>query len=324
MLEPGGALDHAQTRPGAGRGADGPAKADANSESKGVTGAEGAQAGPEVPDFLNQKNVSSFMKARFKSDVQAQGNFEDFFELNTSVKVQDKRPKGITPDAGLDAFWGRVAARLNGYTGDERDFGAVGYVETKVPAKRGKPESTAVVRISVGLTRRAVTKKENADIQKGLVKCNPAHCRGGVEKLAPETYEAFKNFYSSIPAEFLQNDPDYGKITSGFRSVDEQEKAFARKLESVKAKNPGISEAAAEKEARTWVAKPGTSAHNTGHGIDIWMGWSNSSANAKAMTSGKGKLHQKHGKFYAWCKENAPKHGFLPYSAEPWHWERWK
>lgn len=65
-------------------------------------------------------------------------------------------------------------------------------------------------------------------------------------------------------------------------------------------------------ESRKWVAKPGGSAHRTGHAIDFFLGEACDSANVEKIAKSAA---------YKWLKENAPTFGFAPYSAEPWHWE---
>ncbi len=66
------------------------------------------------------------------------------------------------------------------------------------------------------------------------------------------------------------------------------------------------------KEARKWVAPPGTSAHQTGRAIDFFLGGRNSSRNVENL---------RRLPVYAWLAANASRFGFYPYPREPWHWE---
>lgn len=91
-------------------------------------------------------------------------------------------------------------------------------------------------------------------------------------------------------------------IVSGYRSVATQKLLWERAL------NRYGSPAA----ARVYVAPPGGSPHHTGRAIDFYLGIPNDSANIPALRSTAA---------YRWLVCNAPRFGFTPYSAEPWHWE---
>jgi RHS repeat-associated protein len=67
-----------------------------------------------------------------------------------------------------------------------------------------------------------------------------------------------------------------------------------------------------EKEASKWVAQ-GRSEHITGQAVDLNLGMTNSSENARSGALEN--LPQ-----YQWLRENAPNFGFNPYTREPWHW----
>lgn len=58
-------------------------------------------------------------------------------------------------------------------------------------------------------------------------------------------------------------------ICSSYRTQEKQAALFANKVERVRAADPGLSEQDAEKEAARWVARPGTSEHQTGLALDI-------------------------------------------------------
>lgn len=61
-----------------------------------------------------------------------------------------------------------------------------------------------------------------------------------------------------------------------------------------------------------WVAKPGSSAHQTGRAIDFYLGMRNSRENVARLRQTQA---------YKWMVANAHRFGFYPYPAEPWHWE---
>jgi hypothetical protein len=89
---------------------------------------------------------------------------------------------------------------------------------------------------------------------------------------------------------------------SGFRDPKQQMEAWKRALAKYKS----------EQEARKWVAKPGSSAHQTGRAIDFYLGASNDSRNVAKLRKTSA---------YNWMVVNAHRFGFYPYKAEPWHWE---
>jgi hypothetical protein len=91
-------------------------------------------------------------------------------------------------------------------------------------------------------------------------------------------------------------------LTSVFRSYKEQEYLWQRAL-----KKYGTAA-----KARIWVAPPGTSTHQTGRALDMWLGATNDSANVAKLRATRA---------YKWLVSNANRFGFYPYEAEPWHWE---
>jgi LAS superfamily LD-carboxypeptidase LdcB len=89
---------------------------------------------------------------------------------------------------------------------------------------------------------------------------------------------------------------------SGFRDPKQQAQAWQRAL-----KKYGSPE-----KANKWVAKPGSSAHQSGRAIDFYLGASNSSGNVGTLRTTPA---------YKWMVANASRFGFYPYPNEPWHWE---
>ena len=89
---------------------------------------------------------------------------------------------------------------------------------------------------------------------------------------------------------------------SGFRDPKQQAQAWQRAL-----KKYGSPE-----KANKWVAKPGSSAHQSGRAIDFYLGASNSSGNVDTLRTTPA---------YKWMVANASRFGFYPYPNEPWHWE---
>ncbi|MFN0109458.1 MAG: D-alanyl-D-alanine carboxypeptidase family protein [Blastocatellia bacterium] len=61
-----------------------------------------------------------------------------------------------------------------------------------------------------------------------------------------------------------------------------------------------------------WVAKPGSSAHQTGRAIDFYLGIPNGRRNVARLRQTPA---------YKWMVANAHRFGFYPYKDEPWHWE---
>jgi len=89
---------------------------------------------------------------------------------------------------------------------------------------------------------------------------------------------------------------------SGYRSVDEQ--AWLWKGALVKYGDPEVAE--------RWVARPGTSAHQSGRAVDCHLGDPIESEYVEAMRQTAA---------YRWLVDQAEAFGFYPYDVEPWHWE---
>jgi LAS superfamily LD-carboxypeptidase LdcB len=90
--------------------------------------------------------------------------------------------------------------------------------------------------------------------------------------------------------------------TSGFRDPGRQRRLW----------EDAVRRYGSPKEARKWVAPPGTSAHQSGRAIDFHLGGANDSRNVANLR----RLPA-----YRWLVENAVCFGFYPYEREPWHWE---
>jgi D-alanyl-D-alanine carboxypeptidase len=89
---------------------------------------------------------------------------------------------------------------------------------------------------------------------------------------------------------------------SGYRSVEEQDWLWRGALEKY-----GDPE-----EACNWVARPGTSAHQTGRAIDCHLGYPIESEYVDDLRSTAA---------WHWLMAHAERFGFYPYDTEPWHWE---
>lgn len=109
----------------------------------------------------------------------------------------------------------------------------------------------------------------------------------------------------------------YLNLVSGYRSPQSQmvlyNKALTKyrgKLQKSLGREPSDQEV--EKEARRWVAAPGSSSHQTGRALDLNLGVSTSSENVEKARNTPA---------YKWLREHAAQFGFYPYAPEPWHWE---
>jgi D-alanyl-D-alanine carboxypeptidase len=125
------------------------------------------------------------------------------------------------------------------------------------------------------------------------------HGRAGkTVELTPQTAKAYEALLAHARGAGF-NYPLFS-IQSAWRS-DEKQAGLSKKAE----KRYGD-------KSRKWVAKPGGSAHRTGQAIDFYLGLECNSSNVEKIAETAA---------YKWLKENAPNFGFVPYSAEPWHWE---
>jgi LAS superfamily LD-carboxypeptidase LdcB len=280
--------------------------------------APSADAPAEVP--LTKKEIASFFDRQFETAFKDKGLAKYFSLALGPVKKTKKPPKGAPIETTVQACWEALETALKGMTGDTRGFAKTIALQVTEGAT---PE---YMPLKVALSRRNVTAGEEAGIEATLSEVESAYAFGGKAGLRVEksAYAAYIKLYQAAEAAGLMKEiPDLFKIVSDYRSVSEQKGLWDAKVAAVAKSHPDWSEKQVEDEARRWVAKPGGSAHHTGYAVDLHMGWSISSANAKEMQDKKSKLYEKYGKYWEWIKENGPKHGFLPYAAEPWHWEAW-
>lgn len=89
---------------------------------------------------------------------------------------------------------------------------------------------------------------------------------------------------------------------SGYRSVEEQAWLWEGAL--AKYGDPEV--------AGLWVARPGTSAHQSGRTVDCHLGYPIESEYADTMRFTPA---------YRWLAAHSEAFGFYPYDLEPWHWE---
>ena len=89
---------------------------------------------------------------------------------------------------------------------------------------------------------------------------------------------------------------------SGYRSVEEQAWLWDGAL--AKYGDPEV--------ACQWVARPGTSAHQSGRAVDLHLGDPIESEYVDGM---------RRSQVWHWLMANAGRFGFYPYETEPWHWE---
>lgn len=109
---------------------------------------------------------------------------------------------------------------------------------------------------------------------------------------------------SGIPSPILD-------INSGFRTWQQQNALWQKKLEDVRSQNPTWSESEVVRFSRRWVSPPG-SVHETGLAIDFNLGYAyGNAANIPKMERTRA---------YRFLVENAHHFGFYNYPLEPWHW----
>lgn len=90
--------------------------------------------------------------------------------------------------------------------------------------------------------------------------------------------------------------------TSGYRDPERQARLWREAL----------ARYGSPEKARKWVAPPGSSAHQSGRAIDLYLGGKNDSSNVANLRQLP---------TYRWLVANAQRFGFYPYEQEPWHWE---
>lgn len=141
-----------------------------------------------------------------------------------------------------------------------------------------------------------------------LITVEDKYINGSLKQIDKDVWPYMK---AMIEAAWKDNVKLY--IWSPYRSYNTQNMLFENQVK--RCMNKGLDRAAAEKEAATVVARPGTSEHHTGLAADFNMA-SDSFENTP---------------MYTWMKENAENYGFIMrYSAEKqpitgvihesWHW----
>jgi LAS superfamily LD-carboxypeptidase LdcB/peptidoglycan hydrolase-like protein with peptidoglycan-binding domain len=298
------------------------------------TGAEGAEAEKneqeqelepvEPPKSLRRREVERYFNRAFDAQFKGKGLFHSVFRVHVSGYKRSRRPfKGEPEHKSIEGVWRAIAADMSALSHDVRKFRSTQVLWTADRHKR-----SLYIRYSAKLYRRAVTRKEGMDMEQDLVPVGGAHAHEGRKlKVDEDVYEAYKSLYQAANSAGLTSEVDgLFQIRSAYRSVSTQQRLFERKIADLRdsKKHPGKKDHEIRKLARKWVAAPGTSAHNTGHAVDLYMGWSIKSENAQEMKKKGSELRRKYGKYYDWLQDNAPKYGFLPYAPEPWHWEKWK
>lgn len=264
------------------------------------------------PATLSRKALQSYFDSCMEARMGDRGMAGSMINAKVSGFELAPDARGTSFDSA-EAAWQHIAEQLEDTSADSRTFSL----------KLSIADGDKFASFTFKLSRQLLTKKDDATISKSLVKADSSHTTGGNKKVADETYTAYQGLYAAAQASGLTAEfPDFCKIASAYRSVATQEKLFSNKVNALM-NTEGLNRKDAEKKARKWVARPGGSAHHTGHALDlkVWKG-SLSSGNAGAMKDPSSSLHKKYAKFWHWLQENAPKYGFLPYDAEPWHWEK--
>jgi len=108
-------------------------------------------------------------------------------------------------------------------------------------------------------------------------------------------------------------------VVSGYRTLATQTRLFTSQKQKQRELHPGWSEAQIEEAARVWVAAPGSSDHETGCAVDLYLGYPiQKSSNGAIRDSAP----------YRWLAENAWRYGFCEYAyvspnkpGEAWHWK---
>ena len=128
------------------------------------------------------------------------------------------------------------------------------------------------------------------------------------QKVDSRIYPYLQEMFDEMKADGI-----YPIVREGYRTAEEQEKIFNKKVQAYM--NEGYFRSRAERIAKEWVALPGTSEHQLGIAVDI---------NAD-------KAHSANDEVYEWLAENAYKYGFIlryPQGKEditgteyePWHY----
>ncbi len=149
---------------------------------------------------------------------------------------------------------------------------------------------------------------EDYDYERNLTTIPQEYIKGSLTQIDKNMWPYLKAMLDDARAEGI----DIG-VWSPYRSYETQEQLYNAQVQ--REMDKGLDRAAAEKEAATVVARPGTSEHHTGLALDI-----NSVQDSFKTTDA-----------YKWLTENAEDYGFiLRYTedkqeitgviSEPWHW----
>ena len=111
-------------------------------------------------------------------------------------------------------------------------------------------------------------------------------------------------------------DPRDLVVVSAWRPAARQQQLWDQKVREVRAAHPGWSQNQIEEEADDWVARPGSSEHESGRTFDLrvgaTIGKTNSSANGPALFATPA---------FRWLAANAARYGFYQtVRREAWHW----
>ncbi len=184
---------------------------------------------------------------------------------------------------------------------------------TPQPVQLGDFEGNANYHRTVLVNYKNLLPKEEIDYNTNLIVFPLSYKKGSTDevyrKIDKDVWPYLKAMMDAARADGV----DIGVI-SAWRSYDTQRILFDDKVKRLKAE--GYSQEAAEKEAATNIALPGTSEHHTGLAVDF-----NTTSQSFENT-----------KTFAWLKENAENYGFIMrYPSdkmditggiiyEPWHW----
>ena len=130
----------------------------------------------------------------------------------------------------------------------------------------------------------------------------------GGESVDARIYPALREMFEDMRADGV-----YPVVASGYRTAEEQRRIMEERVAEYQAQ--GYSQEEARAEAEVWVARPGTSEHQSGLAVDI---------NADG-------IHSAGYEVYDWLSENSCRYGFIQrYPAgkteitgignEPWHY----
>lgn len=140
---------------------------------------------------------------------------------------------------------------------------------------------------------------------------------GSQERLHPEAAIAYNRMRDD--ARRAGFEAPLFSVASGYRTLATQTKLFTSQKQKQRELHPDWSERQIEAEARIWVAAPGSSDHETGCAVDLYLGH-------PIAKSSNGPIRGSVA--YRWLAENAWRYGFCEYAyvdpqhpGEAWHWK---